>query len=308
METTGRRSIINSQLFSNGEMFLCLNDIDHWVRIEGITNQTTPIIVVHGGPGGHNYSFERTIGPLIEQFATVVYYEQRGCGRSRAPKDNTDYERPALISDIDELCKALGLDEVILLGYSFGAELALRYAKSHPDSVRQLIISSPAESSTSAMLVQIQGFYSVAGAKLRKHIEEVLARGSSIEAKLLDIWDHANESDADRFLFNNRNAARINRRLWKESNLPHEGSPHFQEVIFATSKGDLLEVVEELQTRCLIISGIHDRNGGFHYGKDLARILPKSELRLYMNSAHFPDIEESDLFAADVARFIGITE
>jgi proline iminopeptidase len=305
--TSNNKCVLNPQLFQCGETELVLNDIAHWVRIEGISNQTTPIVIVHGGPGGHNYTFERTIGPFIERFATVVYYEQRGCGRSRAAKDNTDYERPVLINDLDELRKALELDKMTLLGYSFGAELALRYTKRYPHNVQQLILSSPAEVSPELMLVQLQGFYSIADAAFRKYVEDVLARGSSIEEKLLEIWNHAEPSVVDRFLFNNRNAAEINRRLWEESNLPHEGDPHFQNVILTTSKGDLLNIVSGLQTQCLIICGIHDRNGGFHCGKNLALVLPHSELKLYENSAHFPDIEESERFASDVAQFVGAT-
>jgi proline iminopeptidase len=304
---SSNKSVLDSQLFQCGEMKLVLNDIAHWVRIEGVSNQTTPIVIVHGGPGGHNYTFERTIGPLIERFATVVYYEQRGCGRSEAPKNHADYELPALLNDLDELRKALELEKMTLLGYSFGAELSLRYAKQHPNNVQQLILSSPAELSTQLMLVQIQGFYSIADAEFRKLIEGILVRGSSIEEKLLEIWNHAEQSVIDRFLFKNMNAAKLNRRLWEESNLPHEGDPHFQNVILATSKGDLLNVVSGLQTQCLIICGIHDKNGGFHCGKDLVQVLPHSELKLYENSAHFPDIEESERFAADVARAVGTT-
>ena len=293
-----------NQNLKDGETFLTINDVDHWVKIAGVENNTTPIVVVHGGPGGSNYNFEKTVGPLLEKFATIVYYEQRGCGRSKAPKDTTDYTIPTLISDLDGLREKLGLNKMTLLGFSFGGELSLRYTALHPNRVKQLILSSPVELSTSTYLIQIQGFYSVANSGLRKEIENILMENIPIQNKWFKTWGMVSASVADSFLFNNQSAAKINRQLWQEGNLPNEGVQHFQNVYFKNIKGDLLETANGLETECLIISGIHDKNGGLHYGMYLNKILPHSELKLYENSAHFPDIEESDRYAADIKNFI----
>src|SRR5690606_19068394 len=99
----------SSAELTDGESFYTINGIKHWVKIKGSANETIPIIIVHGGPGGNNYSFERTIGPKLEEFATIVYYEQRGCGRSDAPKDPNDYSIPTLINDLNVLRDSLGI-------------------------------------------------------------------------------------------------------------------------------------------------------------------------------------------------------
>ena len=70
------------------------------------------------------------------------------------------------------------------------------------------------------------------------------------------------------------------------------------------NKNDLLPTVSGLATSTLIISGAQDKNGGFHTGLALKKVLPKSTFRIYENSAHFPDIEESERFAADVKAFL----
>lgn len=293
-----------NKYFREGESFLTINDVNHWIKIKGIKNSTIPIVIVHGGPGGHNYNFERTVGPLIEEFATVIYYEQRGCGRSKAPKDTTDYSISTLISDLDGLREILGLEKMNLLGFSFGAELSLRYTVEHREFVNKLILSSPAEISTSTVLVQIQGLYSVADNDFRVEIEKILMENTPIMSKLFKIWGETSTSFFDRFSFVNPDAARLNRQLWNESNLPHEGTPHFQNVIFKNSKGNLLEVANGLETDCLIISGIHDKNGGLHYGLYLNEIMPNSELKIFKQSAHFPDIDESKKYAKEVKNFI----
>ncbi|PLT28108.1 alpha/beta fold hydrolase [Peribacillus deserti] len=81
----------------NGEYSIMLNGISHWVKVDGDENNTVPLILIHGGPGGNHYTFERTAGPLLSKKRTVVYYEQRGCGRSEKPDWDEDYTIDLLI-------------------------------------------------------------------------------------------------------------------------------------------------------------------------------------------------------------------
>ncbi|PHR11935.1 MAG: proline iminopeptidase [Aequorivita sp.] len=286
----------------DGERFILVNGIKHWVKIKGGNNNTTPLIVVHGGPGGNHYSFERTIGPNLEAFATVIYYEQRGSGRSEAPKDSTDYTIPTLINDLDILRESLGLPKMNLLGYSFGAELSIRYAIEHPQSVEKLILSSPAEWSKTNMLVQIQGFYAIGDSITKKKIDTILQQNTPIEEKLSKIWNTSNINQVDSFLFVNPANAKTNRQFWNESKLTNTGL--MAKVYLENAKGDLIVKASGLQIPTLLICGIYDKNGGLHTGSSLKQVLPQSILKLYENSAHFPDIEEPNRFAADVKSFL----
>lgn len=286
----------------NGEQFYTVNGIRHWVKVKGSEHNTTPVVIVHGGPGGNNYNFERSPGPKLEEFATVIYYEQRGSGRSDAPSDPEDYHLGTLISDLDELRDSLGLEKMVLLGYSFGAELSLRYALQHPNRVEKLILSSPAELSNSNMLVQIQGFYSLGDSITKSRIEKILRDTTALNDKYGRVWDLSSSDLVDRFLFVNPAHAKKNRELWKESKLVNTGL--MAKVYIKDNKGDLVAKASGLSLPTLIISGVYDRNGGLHTGLSLKLVLPNSTIKLYENSAHFPDIEEPDRFAEDVKRFI----
>ena len=116
-----------TSVLRNGEGQVELNDITHWYRIAGAEHATTPLVIIHGGPGGNVYNFERTMGPKLETFATIIYYAQRGCGRSVPPQDPNAYSIPLLVSDLEMLRQKLGLVKMIPLGFSFGGELALEY-------------------------------------------------------------------------------------------------------------------------------------------------------------------------------------
>jgi proline iminopeptidase len=286
----------------DGERFITLNGIKHWVHIKGSQNKTIPIVLVHGGPGGNHYVFERTAGPELEKFATVIYYEQRGSGRSQAPTNPSDYALPALISDLKALQDSLGAPKIILLGYSFGAELSLRYAVAHPDKVDKLILSSPAELSPANMLVQIQGFYAVGDSTLRNGIEKVLKDTTELTNKYNRVWGLATSATVDKFLFVDPAKAQVNRQMWLQSKLTNTGL--MAKVYLQNNKADLLSHAQNHLTPTLLISGLHDKNGGLHTALGLKQILPNSTHKIYDRSAHFPDIEEPARFAQDVKAFV----
>jgi proline iminopeptidase len=102
-----------------------------WTTVEG---SGPPVIACHGGPGMWDY-----LGPLASLLAdrfTVVGYHQRGCGRSD-PYDGPFTIRQA-VDDLDRVREAHDLEDVGLLGHSWGAELVLRYAVAHPDRTRSV--------------------------------------------------------------------------------------------------------------------------------------------------------------------------
>ncbi len=103
-----------------------------------------PIIVVHGGPGlDHSY-----LQPGLDALATrnsLIYYDQRGTGRSVANLDSAGINLDAFVEDIDALRQALGYERVSLLTHSWGALLGLEYAARHPEAVRALILMNPTE-------------------------------------------------------------------------------------------------------------------------------------------------------------------
>ena len=62
---------------------------------------------------------------------TVVYYEQRGCGRSEAPQDDGEYSINTLVEDLEELRKQLHVEDKFVRLF-FGGQLCLEYALKYP--------------------------------------------------------------------------------------------------------------------------------------------------------------------------------
>jgi proline iminopeptidase len=102
-----------------------------------------PLVLVHGGPGiGHHYLREG-MDSLAEAGFELIYYDQRGSGGT--PVGDPDRVTFAGgIADLDRLRAELGLEELNLVGHSFGALLALLYAAEHPDRARSLLLCNTA--------------------------------------------------------------------------------------------------------------------------------------------------------------------
>jgi pimeloyl-ACP methyl ester carboxylesterase len=117
-----------------------LGGVDQWVMIRGQHLANPPLIHLHGGPGFSETRFFRHFNSDLEKRFTVVYWDQRGAGKSfdRAiPRSSMTVEQ--FIADLGELvntvCARVGQEQVVLHGHSWGSALGVLYASRHPQRV-----------------------------------------------------------------------------------------------------------------------------------------------------------------------------
>jgi proline iminopeptidase len=111
-----------------------------YYRITGTGPDT--IIAIHGGPGVDLESIAADFAPLGARHV-VVFYDQRGAGRSELPADTLRLGVARQIADLDELRVRLGLGAVTLVAHSYGPLLAASYALAHPEAVRRMVFFGP---------------------------------------------------------------------------------------------------------------------------------------------------------------------
>ena len=99
-------------------------------------------IVLHGGPGAH-HDYLLPGFDLLAPGRTLVYYDQRGGGRSPVKRD-VPVGWQEQVADLEALREVWGLARLTLAGYSWGGLLALLYGLDHPDRVERLALVSPA--------------------------------------------------------------------------------------------------------------------------------------------------------------------
>jgi pimeloyl-ACP methyl ester carboxylesterase len=126
---------------SVAEVAYCrLGGLDQWVMIRGESVAYPPLILLHGGPGLSETGLFRHFNAPLERSFTVVYWDQRGAGKSFArdvPRSSMTVEQ--FISDLNDLvdavCERLGKTKVAIFGHSWGSALGVLYAARFPEKV-----------------------------------------------------------------------------------------------------------------------------------------------------------------------------
>jgi proline iminopeptidase len=116
------------------------DSVQLFYRVAGQGRDT--IIAIHGGPGVDLESIINDFTPLTEHHV-VIFYDQRGTGRSTLPRDTTMLTAERQISDLDAVRQHFGLKRVTLVAHSYGPLLAATYALAHPDAVRRMVFFNP---------------------------------------------------------------------------------------------------------------------------------------------------------------------
>lgn len=111
----------------------------HEIYFEQVGNpRGTPILFLHGGPGGGiNEDHRRYFDP---QHYRIILFDQRGAGKSRPHAELVENTTWELVSDIEKLRAYLGISKWIVFGGSWGSTLALTYSIQHPDQVAGLVL------------------------------------------------------------------------------------------------------------------------------------------------------------------------
>lgn len=98
------------------------------------------MLFVHGGPDwDHSYLL-----PAAEKIARdrrVILFDLRGCGRSSATPNLSDYSVKAAANDVVTIVRSIGTP-VHLLGFSFGGRIAIRAVQNDPQYFASLILAS----------------------------------------------------------------------------------------------------------------------------------------------------------------------
>ncbi len=97
-----------------------------------------PVLFLHGGPGSScNPAHAQW---LLPESCRIIQFDQRGCGHSTPGGSLLGNHTSALVQDIEALRQHLNINRWVVYGGSWGATLALEYAKRFPVSVMGLLL------------------------------------------------------------------------------------------------------------------------------------------------------------------------
>jgi len=119
--------------------FADLEDLRLFYTDDGPSGTTVPLLLVHGwGADGHEWSWH------IQRLSAgrrVITPDLRGHGYSSAPA--AGFHRRDMAADLLRLLDHLGIDAVVAVGHSMGAQVVSVLAVEHPSRVRALVCVEP---------------------------------------------------------------------------------------------------------------------------------------------------------------------
>ncbi len=98
----------------------------------GVAGFGPDVVVLSGGPGCVHYLEDERLGPTGMR---SWFPEPRGVGRS----GGGPHDLELAITDLEAVRRAVGVERWVVLGHSWGSDLAVRYALDHPDRVRSVV-------------------------------------------------------------------------------------------------------------------------------------------------------------------------
>lgn len=109
-----------------------------YVRALGPRESTEPALLILDGIGCAGWAF-RKIAPQIAKRRQVVFVHYRGHGRSPTPPRPWHLGMHTLADDAAAASTALGIDRVVVLGFSMGFQVALEFYRRHHERTAGLI-------------------------------------------------------------------------------------------------------------------------------------------------------------------------
>jgi proline iminopeptidase len=134
-------SACTDEKLQQGEGYINVAGGKVWYKVVG-SGKKTPLLLLHGGPGFTSHYLEPLVALSDER--PVIFYDQLGGGRSEVTYDPSLWTIDRFVAELAMVRKALNLDEVHILGHSWGTQLAVDYMLTKPSGVKSLILASPA--------------------------------------------------------------------------------------------------------------------------------------------------------------------
>ncbi|HEX5726067.1 MAG TPA: alpha/beta hydrolase [Longimicrobiaceae bacterium] len=144
------------------------------------------VVVVHGGPGAGMNTILPDLAPLARSH-TLIYYDQRGGGRSELPRDTTLLDASFHVQDLEAVRRFFGLERMSVVAHSFGPILVARYLAEHPGRVARMVFlgSSPPRRADAGEIAR-SSYARSDPAAVRRYIELIQALGTDTVTEVME--------------------------------------------------------------------------------------------------------------------------
>lgn len=268
----------------------------------GDIKKNTPLIILHGGPGGCSQRYE----PLIElsnRGIPVILYDQLGSGYSKVQGEHYElWTTDTFMDELENLINYFNLRKYYLLGHSWGGMLALSFVINRKHKgLKKLILYSTLPSTkiwNEEHLKMIANYEQSIKNELtkdltgEKHDEKIYKKGLKMFYR-----DHV-KATKKKYVFKRKRFPKLFNQVYKYMWGPSE--------LFGTGTLKTYNVENELiniNIETLILSGELDESTPT-MNKLMNDNIRNSKWICYKNCHHSSYVEEPELVLNDISNFL----
>jgi proline iminopeptidase len=271
--------------------------------------QGQPIMLLHGGPSFDHHYLLPDMDRLADTFR-LISYDQRGRGKSAGKVDPAEVSIPSEIDDLERVRAYFQLEQVALLGHSWGGLLAMEYALRHPERVSHLVLlnTAPASHADCVLFEQERDGHAPEDAALVRELESspayvegdlaaraaanrVYFRATLRSPELLDrLIEHLQTGWTKEDVLK---ARAIGTRLWGET--------------YESTGYDLLPKLTGLHIPTLVLHGDYDFVP-VACAAHIAEAIPDARLVVLQDCGHFSYLERPDAVRKTLREFFEVSQ
>jgi len=254
------------------------NGVEIYYEIAG----AGPYLVLIEGLGVATWIWEKQVPALSKRFTTIVY-DNRGVGKSEKPAG--PYSISMMADDLAALLDSLKIPRANVLGISMGGFIGQDFARRYPQKVDRMILAAT----------------SAGGPDHIPMAPEVLALMFATDGAPRDLTRRKLAlAYSDSFMQKSREVEHLIDLRLADPQPPHA----YLAQAMAGAAFNLADKVQQIQAPCLIIAATGDRLVPVANAHNLAKKIPRSQLKIYNGYGHQFFVENASEFNRDVIAFL----
>jgi pimeloyl-ACP methyl ester carboxylesterase len=303
-----------------------IGGIDQWVSVRGTDRRNPVLLYIHGGPGYVSIPMSWWFCRGLEEYFTVVQWDQRGAGKTYLLSDPVKIAptltTERMITDVEEMAawtrREFGKDKIFVLAHSYGSFLGLQFAQRHPEWCHAYIgvcqSINGLENERRGWRFAIEAARRARNAKAVRELEGIApyaAPGRAVPINDLYVqrkwvgyyggvmaYRTDNSADGDLAQLSPDYTDQEISHIWDGNKF---STPYLLPDLIATD----LSQITQLAIPLILFEGRHDLNVNSDIAADWFNALkaPEKHLLWFENSGHMPMTEEPGKFLLSLVRY-----
>lgn len=295
---------VDPSKLEGAEYVLLDNGYRVWTKRMG--HGPTKILLLHGGPGCSHEYFECFEDYFSKDEYQLIFYDQLGSHYSDQPEDTSLWTLDRFSEEIEQVRKALKLEDFYLLGHSWGGMLAIEYSLKYQQHLKAVILSNVTGSIESYLT-----YLNFLRTQLPQNVQDGL--------KYYEDKDDVSNPEYEKILFEEIYARHLCRiQPWPDSLL--RTFAHLSKQVYLTIQGPNEFVVtgnfkdwnrwadlHKVTLPTLLICGRYDSMSPQDNEK-MEKLIPNSKLVICEKGSHFTMLDDPEAYFPALHQFLKVTE